>query len=157
MFRVVLALVSILSIAAFAPVTRVARQSSLKMGFESEIGVQKPLGFWDPFNFLADADQARFDRLRTVETKHGRIAMAAILGEYIFSRVVYFYVIANVIIFIQGHMVTTAGYRLPGDISPGVPFASIKAGLAAFDGIPSYGVVQIVAFIGKITILLKLY
>ena len=37
------------------------------------IGAQPPLGFWDPLGLLATADQARFDRLRTVETKHGRI------------------------------------------------------------------------------------
>ena len=61
------------------------------MSFENEIGVQPPLGFWDPLGLLTNADQERFDRLRTVETKHGRIAQLAILG----------------------HLVTTAGYRLP--------------------------------------------
>ena len=50
-----------------------ARSSALKMSFESEIGAQPPLGFWDPLGLLVDADQERFDRLRTVETKHGRI------------------------------------------------------------------------------------
>ena len=50
-----------------------ARSSALKMSFESEIGAQAPLGFWDPLGLLVDADQERFDRLRTVETKHGRI------------------------------------------------------------------------------------
>ena len=48
---------------------------SLKMRFESEIGAQPPLGFWDPLGFLENANKARFDRLREVETKHGRIAM----------------------------------------------------------------------------------
>ncbi|CAM9815517.1 unnamed protein product, partial [Heterosigma akashiwo] len=42
------------------------------MSFENEIGVQAPLGFWDPLGLLAEADQERFDRLRTVEIKHGR-------------------------------------------------------------------------------------
>merc|ERR1711991_130541 len=59
--------------------------------FESELGAQPPLGFWDPLGLLAEADQERFDRLRTVETKHGRISMLAILG----------------------HLVTTAGARVP--------------------------------------------
>jgi len=108
---------------------RAARASSaLKMSFESEIGAQAPLGFWDPLGLLKDADQARFDRLRYVETKHGRISMLAILG----------------------HLVTTAGVRLPGEIAYGVPFASVKNGLAALDTIPAAGIAQIVAFIGLI-------
>jgi hypothetical protein len=36
------------------------------MEFETEIGAQPPLGFWDPLGLLKDADQARFDRLRYV-------------------------------------------------------------------------------------------
>jgi hypothetical protein len=40
------------------------------MGFESEIGAQTPLGFWDPLGLLADADAARFARLRTVEVNN---------------------------------------------------------------------------------------
>jgi len=98
------------------------------MGFESEIGAQAPLGFWDPLGLLKEADQERFERLRYVETKHGRIAMLAILG----------------------HLVTTAGVRLPGEINIGLPFASIPAGLKAFDYIPAAGTAQIVAFIGLI-------
>jgi hypothetical protein len=68
---------------------------NLKMGFENAIGAQPPLGLWDPLGLLKDASQERFDRLRYVETKHGRIAMLAILG----------------------HLVTTAGYRLPGELN----------------------------------------
>jgi len=49
---------------------------------------------------------------------------------------------------ILGHLVTTAGYRLPGEIAFGVPFSSIKAGLAAFDGISAAGTAQIFFFIG---------
>ena len=128
MFRIALLLAAIVAVAAFAPVARVARSSSMKMSFESEIGAQAPLGFWDPLGLLKDADQARFDRLRTVETKHGRIAQLAILG----------------------HIVTTAGVRLPGEIAYGVPFASVKNGLAALDTIPAAGIAQIVAFIGLI-------
>jgi hypothetical protein len=96
------------------------------MAFESEIGVQAPLGFWDPLGLLKEADQERFDRLRYVETKHGRIAQLAILG----------------------HLVTTAGYRLPGEINYGLPFSAVPAGLKAFDVIPAAGTLQIVAFIG---------
>jgi hypothetical protein len=105
-----------------------ATSSALKMSFESEIGAQPPLGFWDPLGLLTDADEARFARLREVETKHGRISMLAILG----------------------HLVTTAGVRLPGDIAFGLPFADMKAGLAAFDTIPAAGVAQTIMFIGLI-------
>lgn len=101
-------------------------RKSLAMKFEDAIGAQPPLGFWDPLGLLKDADQVRFDRLRYVETKHGRIAMLAILG----------------------HLVTTAGARLPGDIAYGLPFAKMKTGLAAFETIPPAGLAQIFAFIG---------
>ena len=128
MFRAIAFFAALLSVAAFSPAVRVARSSSLKMGFETEIGAQAPLGFWDPLGLLKDADAARFDRLRTVETKHGRIAQLAILG----------------------HIVTAAGIRLPGEIAYGVPFTSVKAGLAALDTIPAAGIAQIIAFIGLI-------
>eukprot|EP01036_Dinobryon_divergens_P053843 gene53843-71950_t len=99
---------------------------ALKMGFETEIGAQAPLGLWDPLGLLKDANQARFQRLRYVEMKHGRISMLAILG----------------------HLVTSAGVRLPGDIAYGVPFSSVKSGLAAFGSIPAAGIAQIFLFIG---------
>eukprot|EP01035_Chromulina_nebulosa_P027089 gene27089-35576_t len=128
MFRAIAFLAAILSVAAFAPVARVAKSNGLRMSFESEIGAQAPLGFWDPLGLLKDADAAKFERLRTVETKHGRISMLAILG----------------------HLVTTAGVRLPGEIAYGVPFSSVKNGLAALETIPAAGVAQIIAFIGLI-------
>jgi hypothetical protein len=105
-----------------------ARSSALKMSFESEIGAQPPLGFWDPLGLLNDADEARFARLREVETKHGRIAMLAILG----------------------HLVTTAGYRIPESITPGYDFSKIPTGLAALSALPSeaiFGTLLTVALI----------
>jgi hypothetical protein len=47
-----------------------------------------------------------------------------------------------------GHLTTTAGIRLPGEIAHGVPFASIKNGFAAFDTVPVGGLVQIIMFVG---------
>ena len=47
---------------------------------------------------------------------------------------------------ILGHLITTAGNRLPGDIAYDVPFASIKSGLAAFDSIPAAGSLQLVGY-----------
>lgn len=87
------------------------------------IGAQPPLGFWDPLGLLKDADQERFERLRYVEVKHGRISMLAILG----------------------HLVTSAGNRLPGEIAYGLPFSEVKSGLAAFESIPAAGHVQLVS------------
>ena len=34
------------------------------------------------------------------------------------------------------------------DITPGIPFSSIKSGLAAFETIPAAGTLQLIAFIG---------
>merc|ERR1739838_1232910 len=83
------------SAAAFAPNAQVSRTSvATQMAFESELGVQPPLGFFDPLGLLNDADQERFDRLRYVEIKHGRISMLAFLGN----------------------IVTRAGVKLPGNI-----------------------------------------
>ena len=142
MFRFVALLVAFASAAAFSvSSSRAARSYSLKMGFEDAIGAQAPLGslthehfsskdsskslmfvpifvsctgFWDPLGLLNDADQEKFDRLRTVETKHGRIAQLAILG----------------------HLVTTAGYRLPTSLTPGYDLSNVKAGLAALTDLP---------------------
>jgi len=44
--------------------------------------------------------------------------------------------------------VTSAGYRLPGDLYTGHSFASIKGGLAGISDIPTAGLAQIFAFIG---------
>ena len=91
-----------------------------------EIGAQPPLGFFDPLGLLKTADQERFDQLRAYEVKHGRVAMLAVLG----------------------HILTTAGWRANGEIAFGVPFSSIKSGLAAFDTIPLAGTFQLIGFIG---------
>ena len=130
MFKFIALLASVVSVAAFAPARMASKSTGLKMAYENAIGAQAPLGFWDPLGLLKDADQERFDRLRTVETKHGRISMLAILG----------------------HLVTSAGVRLPGDIAYGLPFSSMKTGLAAFDTIPAAGTFQIIAFIGLIEV-----
>jgi len=114
------------SAAAFAPST-VSKASTALNAFESELGVQEPLGFFDPLGLLADADQEKFDRLRYVEIKHGRISMLAFLGQ----------------------ITTRAGVYLPGDIDKsGTSFDSIPNGWAAINAIPESGLLQIVAFVG---------
>merc|ERR1711865_448452 len=41
--------------------------------FESELGVQAPVGFWDPLGLSKDGDVETFKRRRETELKHGRI------------------------------------------------------------------------------------
>mmetsp|Transcript_7772 Transcript_7772/g.15508 ORF Transcript_7772/g.15508 Transcript_7772/m.15508 type:complete len:221 (+) Transcript_7772:130-792(+) len=96
--------------------------------FESEVGSQPPLGFWDPLNFLSGADQSRFDRLRYVELKHGRIAMLACLG----------------------HITVACGYTLPGVISSsaGKAFADVPNGFKGLEDMPREGLLQMLAFVG---------
>jgi hypothetical protein len=48
--------------------------------FDSEHGAQAPFSFFDPLGLIADGDQAKFDHLRYVEIKHGRISMLAVAG-----------------------------------------------------------------------------
>jgi len=116
---------------AFAPAKQASTSTSLK-AFESELGAQEPLGFYDPLGFVEDGDQAKFDRLRYVELKHGRICMLAFLGQ----------------------IVTRAGIHLPGNIDlEGHAFADYPDGAAALfgpDAIPSAGFGQIIAFIGAL-------
>ena len=116
----------IASAAAFAP-SQVAKSSTSLNAFEGELGVQPPLGFFDPLGLLDDADQDRFDRLRYVELKHGRVCQLAFLGN----------------------IITRAGVHLPGDIDySGTSFTSIPDGWAAVGAIPQAGLLQIIAFVG---------
>merc|ERR1712039_435755 len=96
--------------------------------FESELGVQDPVGFWDPLGFSADGDVSSFKRRRSVELKHGRISMLATMG-YITPE-------------ITG--------KFPGYLSPsaGLKFEDIPNGLAAISKVPTLGWAQIVAYFG---------
>merc|ERR1712051_749491 len=115
------------SAAAFAPTSVSKASTALNMAFESELGVQPPLGFFDPLGLLTDADQEKFDRLRYVELKHGRISQLAFLGQ----------------------IVTRYGIKLPGDIDySGTSFDSIPDGWAAVNAIPQAGLLQIIGFVG---------
>jgi hypothetical protein len=94
--------------------------------FEGELGVQAPVGFWDPAGLSSDGDVATFKRRRSIEIKHGRISMLATMG-YITPEVV---------------------GRFPGYLSKskGVSFEDIPNGLAAISKVPGVGWVQIVAY-----------
>ena len=119
------------SAAAFAPAKVAQSSAALKAAdFEDALGVQEPLGLWDPMGMLNGADEERFERLRYVEIKHGRISMLAFLGQ----------------------IVTRAGIHLPGSINyAGDSFDSFPNGIAALVGpnsIPTAGLVQIIALVG---------
>ena len=124
--KLAIATTLVASAAAFAP-SKVAQTSTALNAFESELGAQPPLGFFDPLGLLDGVDQARFDRLRYVELKHGRISQLAFLGN----------------------IINRAGVYLPGRIdSAGDTFDSIPPGLAALSAMPIEGIYQIVGFIG---------
>jgi Chlorophyll A-B binding protein len=115
------------SAAAFAPTKDAARTSVSLNSFEDAVGATAPLGFFDPLNLVADGDEKKFNRLRYVEIKHGRISMLAVVG-YIY---------------------TYAGARIPGDIDlSGTSFEDVPAGLEALGAIPALGLLQLVGFIG---------
>lgn len=54
MFKLTVLLATLLSVAAFAPSARMSMRSShkLAMGFENDVGVLPPTGFWDPLGIF---------------------------------------------------------------------------------------------------------
>ena len=114
------------SAAAFAP-AQTGKATTALNAFENELGAQPPLGFFDPLGLLDEAGQGRFDRLRYVEIKHGRICMLAFLGQ----------------------ITTRAGVHLPGNISTdGTKFSDIGDGWAGSFEVPTDGALQILFFVG---------
>merc|ERR1712139_283088 len=95
--------------------------------FENELGVQAPVGFWDPAGLAKDGDADVFIRRRVTEIKHGRVSMWACLG----------YIVPEY-------------FKWPGYCSPsvGLKFADIPAGLGAISKVPGNGWVQIFLFCG---------
>jgi hypothetical protein len=113
--------------AAFAPAQQARTSVATNMAFESELGAQAPLGFFDPLGLVADGDQEKFDRLRYVEIKHGRICMLGVVG----------------------YLTTAAGIRLPGDIDmSGTKFSDITYGWDGSFAVPVAGALQVLAFAG---------
>merc|ERR1711879_28461 len=53
------------------------------LGGSEEVGVFKPLGFWDPFGLAAEATDGQLAYFREAELKHGRICMLSTLGTLI--------------------------------------------------------------------------
>ncbi len=95
----------------------------------NQSGIQEPIGFFDPLGLSADNDEATFKRRRTVEIKHGRVAMFATMGY-----------------------ITPFYFKFPGDLAPslGLKFADVPNGLAAISEVPLLGWFQILWFAGLI-------
>merc|ERR1712066_902338 len=97
--------------------------------FESELGVQAPVGYWDPLGLSKDGDADAFKRRRVTEIKHGRVSMFACLG------------------YIVPEYVKWPGYCSP---SAKIAFADIPNGLGALSKVPGAGWVQMFLFCGLV-------
>merc|ERR1712190_60604 len=104
-------------------------EASPLRAFESELGVQAPVGFWDPLGFCKDCDESTFKRRRQVELKHGRVCMLAAMG----------------------YMVPEY-FRFPGFLSTsmGLKFSDVPNGLAALSKMPLGGGLQWFFFMGAL-------
>merc|ERR1712151_1340687 len=94
--------------------------------FENELGVQAPVGFWDPLGLSKDGDAAVFRRRRITEIKHGRISMLATMG----------YITPQLLGKFPGYL----------SFSNDVKFADIPVGLGAFSKVPAAGWFQMVCY-----------
>eukprot|EP00621_Florenciella_sp_RCC1693_P011426 CAMPEP_0182523292 /NCGR_PEP_ID=MMETSP1323-20130603/942_1 /TAXON_ID=236787 /ORGANISM="Florenciella parvula, Strain RCC1693" /LENGTH=205 /DNA_ID=CAMNT_0024731625 /DNA_START=53 /DNA_END=670 /DNA_ORIENTATION=- len=111
-----------------APVAhRAARSGAISMVVEEELGCTRPLGVWDPQGFITKEPE-KFARRRAVERKHGRIAMAAVVG-----------------------LIThEAGIEFPGYLSKtnDIKFSDVRDGIYGILDVPPAGIAQIIIFIG---------
>lgn len=103
------------------------RSTKLSMVVEEELGCTRPLGVWDPQGFI-EREPEKFARRRAVERKHGRIAMAAVVGL----------------------IVHNAGIEFPGYLSKteNVKFSDVRDGIYGILDVPPLGIAQIIIFIG---------
>merc|ERR1712087_589859 len=113
------------SAAAFAPASVSKASTALKVS-ELELGVTEPLGVFDPLGWL-DSEPEAFERRRAVERKHGRVAMAAVVGTIVHN---------NHIVF--------DGYISP---SNDLKFSDIPTGISGLFSVPAAGLAQILAFL----------
>uniref|UniRef100_A0A7S1GR61 Plastid light harvesting protein n=1 Tax=Cyclophora tenuis TaxID=216820 RepID=A0A7S1GR61_CYCTE len=112
------------SAAAFAPSAAPRAQTALAVS-ELELGVTEPLGVYDPLGWLESQPES-FERRRAVERKHGRVAMAAIVGNIVHN---------NHIVF--------DGYLSP---SNDLKFSDVPTGVSGIFTVPAEGLAQILAF-----------
>jgi hypothetical protein len=104
---------------------------------DPSLGVTAPLGLYDPLGWLDPAKDpaskfatfhANFERRRAVERKHGRVAMAAVVGMLFHN----------------------AGIEFPGYLSKemGIRFSDIPDGMMGLFSVPLAGITQIFFFAG---------
>merc|ERR1712021_93604 len=128
MMKIAVTTLLIASASAFAPTPASKLTTSLQVS-EVELGVTEPLGVYDPLGWLATQPES-FERRRAVERKHGRIAMAAVVGTIVHN---------NHIVF--------DGYLSP---SQELKFADVPTGMAGIAAVPSAGLAQIFLFVALI-------
>lgn len=124
MMKFAIAALLLASAAAFAPVNTDKASTALKVS-ELELGVTEPLGVYDPLGWLETQPES-FERRRAVERKHGRVAMAAVIGTIVHN---------NHIVF--------DGYISP---SQNLKFSDIPTGINGIFSVPTAGLAQILAF-----------
>jgi len=112
------------STTAFAPAQQIQSSSSLQVS-ELELGVTEPLGVYDPLGWLETQPES-FERRRAVERKHGRVAMAAVVG-----------------VIVHNNHIVFDGFLSP---SENLKFSDVPTGMAGLTTIPAAGLAQIVAF-----------
>ena len=112
------------SAAAFAPAQQAKTSTALNVN-ELEIGVTAPLGVYDPLGWLETQPES-FERRRAVERKHGRVAMAAMVG-----------------CIVHNNHITFDGYLSP---SQNLKFSDIPIGVDGIRAIPNAGLLQILFF-----------
>lgn len=126
------------SASAFAPAQQAAQTSALNLAPEKQIGAQAPIGYFDPLGFVKNgpygSPEENFEHYRGVEVKHGRIAMAAVVG-----------------------MLTQQTTRFEGFLSPSsdLKFSDVPNGLGALKAVPLEGWAQMAVLIGAHEMLVK--
>merc|ERR1712071_500829 len=111
--------------AAFTAPGAQRASSTLSMVNELELGATAPLGVYDPLGWL-DGEPEAFERRRAVERKHGRVAMAAIVG-----------------CIVHNNHITFDGYLSP---SANLKFTDVPTGIDGIRAIPTAGLLQILFF-----------
>lgn len=93
--------------------------------FEDELGVQAPVGYWDPLGLARDGDADAFYRRRCTEVKHGRVSMIATIGYFVPEY-----------------------FKFDGYLAPAfkLQFKDIPSGLAAITRVPHQGWEQVLFF-----------
>merc|ERR1712071_530300 len=118
-----------MTVSAFTAPGAQRASSALSMVNELELGATAPLGVYDPLGWL-DGEPEAFERRRAVERKHGRVAMAAVVGNIV-----------------HNNHITFDGYLSP---SENLKFSDVPIGFAGFFTIPAAGIAQILAFFAHV-------